>query len=244
MPAENKSVNQEEFHEKAFTHTCAGKGSKDLCLKERYEREIKKLMSFVPELEEGKLVVLDAGCNTGVVSKKIIDKGHEVYGIDVSGIALEKAREKGVKTFKSSLQEKLPYKDSFFDMVFSSSVIEHLYDPEFFLRECNRVLKKDGRILLFTPNLASLPNRLRLLLGLYPRNTAPVLDWPNGGHIRVTTFKALKKVLERNHFRVLEQASTAVYLLPCSKRRGPSSELLARVFPSLGERIIVLAQKV
>jgi len=45
-----------------------------------------------------------------------------------------------------------PLSDSSFDIVFCKSLIEHLENPEFFIKECFRVLKVGGKILILTPD--------------------------------------------------------------------------------------------
>lgn len=48
--------------------------------------------------------------------------------------------------------ENLPFKDKFFDMVFSSNVLEHIKDRKSCMNEINRVLKKDGLMIHVMPN--------------------------------------------------------------------------------------------
>ena len=48
--------------------------------------------------------------------------------------------------------EKIPFDDNTFDLIYSKSLIEHLINPENYIRECHRVLKKGGIIITFTPN--------------------------------------------------------------------------------------------
>ncbi len=45
----------------------------------------------------------------------------------------------------------LPFPDASFDCVLSNQVLEHVFEPEDFLKEINRVLKKDGLLLLTVP---------------------------------------------------------------------------------------------
>lgn len=48
--------------------------------------------------------------------------------------------------------QKIPFDNETFDVIYSKSVIEHLQSPENYFRECYRVLKKGGKIITFTPN--------------------------------------------------------------------------------------------
>ena len=45
----------------------------------------------------------------------------------------------------------IPFQDEYFDSVFSSEVLEHVFNVNEILKELNRVLKKDGLILITVP---------------------------------------------------------------------------------------------
>jgi SAM-dependent methyltransferase len=56
--------------------------------------------------------------------------------------------------------EPLPYADAAFDLVVSMDVVEHVAQPEPWLREAFRVLRPSGTLFLTTPNYASLSLRV------------------------------------------------------------------------------------
>jgi SAM-dependent methyltransferase len=93
--------------------------------------------------------ILDVGCGTGANLEMLANFG-EAEGVDVSDDALEFCRAKGLKTHKG-LAEKLPFADESFDLVTALDVVEHLDDDVVGLKEMNRVLKKDGKTLIFVP---------------------------------------------------------------------------------------------
>jgi predicted SAM-dependent methyltransferase len=64
---------------------------------------------------------------------------------------------KGKPDIKANLDENLPIKSSSFDTVVAGYILEHLYHPFEFLKECHRVLRNKGRILISIPNMSSLP---------------------------------------------------------------------------------------
>jgi len=66
--------------------------------------------------------------------------------------------------------ETLDVKDSSVDIVLLCEVIEHIYNPDKVLEECNRILKPGGKIIITTPNLVSWYNRIFLLFGFFPIN--------------------------------------------------------------------------
>lgn len=190
------------------------------------------------------LRVLDVGCSEGTVSKLILDLGNEVYGIDVVPDLIKRAQRKGIKARVADCERGLRFKNNFFDIVYAAELIEHIYDTEFFLQEAKRVLTRKGILILTTSNIASLTSRIRLFFGLYPKYVAPALKhWQPGGHIRAFTKGILELLLERNGFKVEKVASNLVSFLPTKRTSEPWSTLLGKLFPGLGEILIVKARK-
>jgi len=63
-------------------------------------------------------------------------------------------------------RDRFPYDDGSFETVLASEVIEHLLrDPMHLLLECRRVLEEGGRLIVTTPNIASLTSVARVLHG-------------------------------------------------------------------------------
>ena len=54
--------------------------------------------------------------------------------------------------FTKSMGEELPFKDQEFTTVLLAEVIEHVLNPEVFFKECVRVCKIGGRVIVTTPN--------------------------------------------------------------------------------------------
>lgn len=98
--------------------------------------------------------LLDVGCGRGDFSK-----GFKNLGLQVSGIDCEKSDSGELKDveFKIADSEKdsFPFQDEIFDFVFSKSVIEHFFKPDNFIKECHRVLKPGGKIIVMTPDWQS-----------------------------------------------------------------------------------------
>jgi len=95
--------------------------------------------------------VLDIGCGNGPLSKILREEKAKVYAIDISKKALQvmKKNLKGVKiNIKKASNENLPFKNNFFDIVFSFCSFEHVADIDKSMAEIKRVLKKDGQLVL------------------------------------------------------------------------------------------------
>ena len=101
------------------------------------------------KIKNQKSKILDVGCGTGANLEMLKQYG-EAEGVDVSDDALEFCRKKGLKVHKG-LAEELPFADETFDLVTALDVVEHLDDDIAGLKEMHRILKKDGKTLIFVP---------------------------------------------------------------------------------------------
>src|SRR5215213_10259306 len=94
--------------------------------------------------------ILDVGCGTGANLKMLAAYG-KAEGVDISPQAVDFCRQRGLDSVKLGAIEQLPYEDGSFELVTALDVIEHLDDDVAGLREMRRVLRRDGRLLLFVP---------------------------------------------------------------------------------------------
>lgn len=99
-----------------------------------------------------KVNILDAGCGTGGMTKKLEEFGR-VTGVDISQLALDYARKKGLKDLLKASVCDLPFPDKSFDVIVTLDVLYHkkVEDDMKALQEFYRVLKPKGIILLRVP---------------------------------------------------------------------------------------------
>ena len=95
--------------------------------------------------------LLNLGGGTGQVSSMIRDLGFNVYNLDID-IDVNDVYN---KMHDLNAEGDLPYDLSTFDFVLCQEVVEHIENPWKLFRDINRVLKKDGVLILTTPNIQS-----------------------------------------------------------------------------------------
>jgi 2-polyprenyl-3-methyl-5-hydroxy-6-metoxy-1,4-benzoquinol methylase len=87
------------------------------------------------------------------------DKGWHAVGVDLDPIAVKNAKSKGLVVHQGILADQ-KFKNDSFDAIVLSHVIEHVPDPLSLLKECERVLKAGGHLVLITPNNRSFCHQL------------------------------------------------------------------------------------
>jgi SAM-dependent methyltransferase len=92
--------------------------------------------------------ILEIGAGTGLQAAEISKRGYEIEAIDVPDSSYKLDRVFPVTDYDGV---KIPYPDSFFDVVFSSNALEHVRELEKIQTEIKRVLKPDGYCLHALP---------------------------------------------------------------------------------------------
>lgn len=195
----------------------------------RHEECLKMCSNFTGSVS--RIVEIGVTDNSIILELGRVFSAKDLHTIDI----VEVPERLGVCFHRLDLNEsKLPFPDESMDMVFASEVLEHLYNPDFFLLECRRVLKKKGILMLTTPNLAAWYNRLTMMLGFQPywsvtsnhidglgklgRDQAPKGLALSGegryNHNRVYALRSLKGILRANGFSVKRQKGLPCYDFP------------------------------
>lgn len=103
------------------------------------------------ELQPG--LLLDVACGLGYLLDMAEEKGVTAVGLDISWIALTKAKKEGPhRKVVLGNGEQLPWPDNTFDYVTCLGSLEHFIHPEVGVREIARVLKPSGKVAISLPN--------------------------------------------------------------------------------------------
>jgi SAM-dependent methyltransferase len=102
------------------------------------------------EMKKGEKI-LEPGCGRGEFLSGFRKMGMDVYGCDLSPQAGEDLD--GIEIKQTDIENNsLPYDDDYFDVVYSKSLLEHLWKPDHYFREAKRILKPGGKILTLVPD--------------------------------------------------------------------------------------------
>ena len=119
-------------------------------------------------------IVLDLGCNSGQITLKVAPLVKKIIGLDINRLLINIAnglakthKVQNVKFIISDANNKLPFKNSQFDRIICSDVLEHLNKRDFALSEIKRVLKPKGLLFLVTDNPDTSWKRLQKSAGLF-----------------------------------------------------------------------------
>jgi SAM-dependent methyltransferase len=182
--------------------------------------------------------VLDAGCGEGYGAARLAEVAAQVTGVDrADAIAVASARYRRPNLAFHALDlTRLADLGERFDLVVSFQVIEHLPDPENFLRALAARVAPGGELLVTTPNrlmsVSENPYHLR-------EWTAPELQAlaaPLLPGVQMLGVHGSERVLAYERARG-EQVRRILRLDPLGLRRLLPDVVVARVFPWLAQRV-------
>jgi SAM-dependent methyltransferase len=130
-------------------------------------------------------------------------------------------------------KQKLPFNDKIFDTVIAGDLIEHVENPSHLLREMNRVLRQNGKIVLSTPHA----NHLWTILHNWFLRSF-VNDPDRGEHLQNWTILDMIRLLKINGFKMKKLWGTECEF-PITKIKIP-----VKHFPMLGWVVIYEARKI
>jgi len=143
--------------------------------------------------------ILDVGTGSGFYARYAAEKGAKVTAVDMStemlGVAKNISSKNGLRiSFIKADAQKLPFKNHSFDKVVSVDLIEHLPQPEKFLKRIIEVIKPRGLIVIAWPHAYS-PYRFKYYFEkLILQRSLPYTRWISTAYV--------SRWFESNGFRV------------------------------------------
>jgi 2-polyprenyl-3-methyl-5-hydroxy-6-metoxy-1,4-benzoquinol methylase len=150
----------------------------------------RRLQSLQPLSPAGRL--LDIGCSCGYFLEVAAESGYDVHGIEFSPGAIAAAHSSIRPRIMRGRLEDLPADQAgSFDVVSAFDLIEHIDEPQPFLRKVSRLLKSGGHVLISTPDSEHF---LRFVMGARWPMLQPMQ------HLSIFSRRSLRLALEQSGF--------------------------------------------
>ena len=144
----NKKINYQNY----YNNSVDPDGNKRNLAKEKnYKvKQFKIILNYLKN-EKYKKKILDIGCGYGWMLCELNKKNFDRYGVELNDEARNIAIKNKIKVFKK-IED---IKKISFDYITLVHVIEHLKNPKYYLKKIKKLLKKDGVLIVETPDFDS-----------------------------------------------------------------------------------------
>lgn len=148
--------------------------------------------------------ILDIGCAFGYLLKRAKPLFQEIYGIDISDFAIEKA--KGIIP-EANLQildldkEEIPFPDEYFDVITAFDVLEHTKSIKKSLEKIIPKIRRGGYLLISIPIKDGLVGRV---IRFFDKDLS---------HISVPTRRELGELINKTGMKVIQKGSFSDVIL-------------------------------
>ena len=153
--------------------------------------------------------VLEVGTATGFLSAEMKKRGCVVTGIEQDPQMAQIAQQHCDKMITADVEHLDFSQLGKYDAIVLGDVVEHLRNPQQFLREIAKFLKPGGKVLMSLPNVANIWVRLNLLLGRFNYTRVGILD---ESHLRFFTLATSKKMAAESGLNILSTSVTPIPL--------------------------------
>jgi 2-polyprenyl-3-methyl-5-hydroxy-6-metoxy-1,4-benzoquinol methylase len=185
---------------------------RDIAIPENTSKNTHNVVAQLLSEESNCKTVLDIPCGAGAFTKRALGAGLEVHSADCENII----KFPHDKFSIADMNRALPFPDAMFDAVICIDGIEHIERPFDFIKECRRILRKGGVLIVSTPNLSALRSRWRYLFTGFHQGEKTPLDESHRTplhHLSLVSFPELRYRLHANKFRISAARTNRIKLI-------------------------------
>lgn len=136
--------------------------------------------------------ILDIGCATGLFLEYMKKLGWDTYGVEVCSSAAEFGNSHRSLNIFNGILDNAPILENSLDVIHLSHVIEHVNEPDKFVKMIFTLLKPGGVAYCTTPNIAGFQARL------FKNKWRSVIP----DHMVLFSIKTLKKIFRQSGFKI------------------------------------------
>ncbi|MDD3906158.1 MAG: class I SAM-dependent methyltransferase [Candidatus Omnitrophica bacterium] len=135
--------------------------------------------------------ILEVGCGNGFILSALRNMGYKnVFGVEPSADASAKAPAEVRANIVTDVLAPGTFNTNTFGLIFFFQTLDHIYDPNFFLKICYNISQPGARIMAFNHDIESMQARML-------KEKSPVIDI---AHPYLYSADTIKKVFEKNGF--------------------------------------------
>jgi 2-polyprenyl-3-methyl-5-hydroxy-6-metoxy-1,4-benzoquinol methylase len=142
---------------------------------------------LLKNIPKNRLRILDVGCGTGELTKKLAAYSEEIVGIDVSENMIKEAEKRNsdekINYIKTSVEEYLGKTEKQFDVIISIAALHHM-NEEKILKTMKERLTKDGKILIL--DLVKTKTPMEWILGISAALLNPIIMLVMRGRVKIS----------------------------------------------------------
>ncbi|MEO8875239.1 MAG: bifunctional glycosyltransferase/class I SAM-dependent methyltransferase [Polyangiaceae bacterium] len=184
------------LYQRKFDSTEVGNTHYDLKL--GYPSSHTYAIAAVPERAR----VLDIGGGPGEMASQLVKKGCDAAIVDQFGLGGDGQRRHDIPVFVQNLDAPLTFDSRPYEVLLLLDVIEHLKEPEEFLDRLRAQFDYSPKqLVITTPNVAFIVQRLMLMIGQFNYGKSGILDRT---HTRLFTFRGIEQSLKDSGFKIRE----------------------------------------
>jgi len=182
-------------------------------------RVYSRIAKVLSRLQPPPARMLELGPGPGQFFHSMMEAGYEMYAVDASNIVIENLKAPPERLKLADLNKGLPAFGVRFHVIVAAKVLHHITDPGGFLAQLHAALEDNGYLILTVPNIVTLKNRLRFLVGKFPKLSA--------SHKNFMTPHETAELVRQSGYNVLR-------MLPARRK------LLSTAFPVLYSNELIL----
>ena len=152
--------------------------------------------------------IIDIGAGDGHFIGKAKEKNWNTFATEFDDKSVELCKEKGAIVHQGKLESK-NYKEGFFDVIYSSEVLEHINNPIEEIQSFNKILRTGGLVYITTPNLNSISHKIL-------KNKWNIFNYPE--HLCYYNSKTLNKLFKEAGFKKISITTTGFSPQRCVRR--------------------------